>query len=104
MTAHERREVEPVLLGKRQVEAVDAAQILHDLRLERLLEVEGTAGRDADEEEGDRDDQEQRRDRGEGTAEEEGGEGRPPPPPGGEGGLGGGRSRVGVAGVERRRR
>ena len=69
--AHERREVEPVLLGKRQVEAVDAAQVLHDLRLERLLEVEGTAGRDADEEEGDRDDQEQRRDRGEETAEDE---------------------------------
>ncbi len=69
--AHERCEVEPVLLGKRQVEAVDAAQVLHDLRLERLLEVEGTAGRDADEEERDRDDEEQRRDRGEETAEDE---------------------------------
>ena len=47
-------------------------QVLHHLRLERLLEVERTAGRDADQEERDRDDQEERRDRGEEAAEDEG--------------------------------
>jgi hypothetical protein len=64
IAAKQRAEVEEVLLGERTVELVDAVEAFHHLGLERALEVEGTAGSEADQEKGQGDDQEERRDRG----------------------------------------
>jgi hypothetical protein len=55
---HDGHEIAQVLLKERAVEAVDLLQVLHDLGLERALQVEGAARREPDQEERNRDDDE----------------------------------------------
>ena len=51
IAAHDGAEIEQVLLDERPVELVDPVEVLHHLRLEGPLEVEGAAGREPDQEE-----------------------------------------------------
>jgi hypothetical protein len=68
----ERREVEPVLLDEGAVELVDPAEVFHDLRFERLLQVEGATRRHTDQKKGNRDDQQERRKGRQKAAQDEG--------------------------------